>query len=115
MTEFARKVIAIVKKIPRGRVATYSQVAALAGKPHAARGVTWILSSSSGTHSLPWQRVISSRGRIAFPLGSSPYRKQKALLMKEKVKVASDGSVALEKFGWAKKPNKPRNQPRMFG
>lgn len=50
-----------IRKIPRGRVATYGQVARAAGFPGAARQVVWALHSSRG---LPWQRVVGARGRI---------------------------------------------------
>ena len=50
-----------IRKIPRGRVATYGQVARKAGFPGAARQVVWALHASRG---LPWQRVVGARGRI---------------------------------------------------
>ncbi|MCI0423473.1 MAG: MGMT family protein [Acidobacteria bacterium] len=50
-----------IRRIPRGKVATYGQVARAAGFPGAARQVVWALHSSRG---LPWQRVVSARGRI---------------------------------------------------
>jgi methylated-DNA-protein-cysteine methyltransferase-like protein len=50
-----------IRKIPRGKVATYGQIARAAGFPGAARQVAWALHSSRG---LPWQRVLGSRGRI---------------------------------------------------
>jgi methylated-DNA-protein-cysteine methyltransferase-like protein len=52
-----------VRKIPRGKVATYGQVAAAAGFPGAARQVAWALHSGSGT-GVPWQRVVGSGGLI---------------------------------------------------
>jgi len=50
-----------IRKIPRGKVATYGQIARAAGFPGAARQVVWALHSSRG---LPWQRVVGARGRI---------------------------------------------------
>lgn len=116
MTLFSRSVIAWVKKIPRGKVATYGQIARLAGKPHGARGVGWILNSSSETHKLPWQRVLNSRGKISFPVKSDEHKKQKSLLKKEGVKFAEDGSINLEQFGWKKEPTvkRDRRTPSMF-
>lgn len=55
---------AVVARIPRGRVATYGQVAALAGFPGASRQAAWALHASRG---LPWQRVVAAGGRIALP------------------------------------------------
>lgn len=108
-SEFALKVIACIGKIPEGRVATYSQIAGLAGKPHAARGVSWILHSSSKAHRLPWQRVIGSKGAISFPKGSAHFREQKRLLMKEGVLFLEDGTIDLVKWQWTRKPKAPKS------
>ena len=114
---FATKVIALIKKIPRGRVATYGQIAALAGKPRGARGVGWILNSCTESHGLPWQRVINSKGLISFPKKTVEYLNQSRLLRKEGVVVSPQGSISLEKYGWEKKvrkARKPANTPQMF-
>ena len=115
MTEYTRAVIAVVKRIPSGKVATYQQVAALAGRPHASRGVAMILNSSSRKHELPWQRVIRTTGIIAFKRGSHNFVMQRRLLLAEKVKVALDGTVDLTRFQWTRRAKKKRNQPKMFG
>lgn len=114
---FSQKVIEVVKKIPRGRVATYQQVAGLAGKLHASRGVAWILNSSSKKYKLPWQRVINSKGGISFKPGTHHFMMQKRLLTKEGVEVDSAGKIDLKCFQYRKKPKtiRRRNQPRMFG
>jgi methylated-DNA-protein-cysteine methyltransferase-like protein len=103
-TDFSLKVIQTLQKIPRGRVATYGQIAALAGKPHAARGVSWILSSSSTAHRLPWHRVLNSKGEIAFPWTSRHFVKQKKYLEAEGVEVTEPNRVDLKKYQWKKKP-----------
>lgn len=110
MTEFSRKVIALIAKIPRGKVATYGQIAALAGKPHGARGVAWLLNSSARAHRLPWQRVLGAKGRISFPRGSAHFTKQRSLLLREGVEVGPDGGVELATHQWSRKPrtNKTR-------
>ena len=66
---FCAAVRAAISTIPRGRVATYGQIAHLAGKPWGARQVSWILHSQSGKYRLPWQRVIGAAGRISLPAG----------------------------------------------
>lgn len=100
MTPFSKEVIHLIQKIPQGRVATYGQLAFLAGNPQGARGVVWILHSASESHQLPWQRVINSKGKISF----SPYSKknelQKNLLRKEGVEVSEEGFIDLEQYGW---------------
>ncbi|MCK7527697.1 MAG: MGMT family protein [Ignavibacteriales bacterium] len=65
-TPFTRQVKAVLRRIPRGRVATYGQIAALAGRERAARGVAWILHSSSEAGGLPWHRVIGGEGGSPF-------------------------------------------------
>ena len=60
---FAR-IRAVVRRIPRGKVATYGQIAYIAGYPGAARQVAWALHSSSG---LPWHRVLGAGGKILLP------------------------------------------------
>ena len=108
MTEFTASVIAIILKIPKGRVATYGQLAELAGKPHAARAVSWILHSSSKTHKLPWQRVVGAKGRISLPKRSKHYLEQIELLKLEKVHVTENGDIDLSKFQWKKRVPKER-------
>lgn len=117
MNAFTKKVLSLIKSIPKGRVASYGQIAILAGKPQGSRGVGWILNSCTKTYDLPWQRVINSQGRISFPRTTKQYKKQKSLLLKEKVKFKDNDSIDLEKYGWKKKPAKirrPKNQPKMF-
>ena len=115
---FTLKVFDVVRAIPRGRVATYSQVAGLAGKIHASRGVAWILNSCSKKYKLPWQRVINSQGKISFKPGTRNFLLQRTLLKKEGVVVdMENGRVDMAKFQYRKKPKAPklrRPQPRMF-
>ena len=114
MSDFALKVIAWVRKIPRGRVATYGQIARLAGKPHAARGVGWILHSCAESHGLPWQRVLNSQGRISFSPKTVEYKEQRKLLEKEGVHFLDRSSLDLATYGWKKDVKSPRGGPRMF-
>ena len=98
-TPFTREVKAVIRRIPRGRVATYGQIAALAGRERAARGVAWILHSSSETAGLPWHRVIGGRGAISLPRGRG-FEEQKELLTAEGVPVGRDGRIDLKRFQW---------------
>ena len=59
-------VLSVVRRIPRGKVSTYGQVALAAGYPGAARQVVWAL-RSSGARDLPWHRVVGAGGRILLP------------------------------------------------
>lgn len=116
ITDFSKAVIKWVQKIPRGKVATYGQIARLAGKPGAARGVGWILNSSSEKNDLPWQRVMNSQGAISFPPNTEEFKLQKKLLQNEGVEFISKKSIDLDLYGWKKEPQKTKkkNTPSMF-
>lgn len=119
MSPFADDVIKMVKIIPRGRVATYGQIARLAGKPHASRAVGWILNSCARAYRLPWQRVLNSQGRISFHPESSEYAAQKRLLKAEGVEFSTKHGLELKRFQWKKdrkvRTVKKRGTPSMFG
>jgi len=93
------RILAALKKIPKGKVATYGQIAALAGHPHAARQVARLLHTLSERERLPWHRVINRNGRISLPM-DGPGGIQRRLLRKERVEVKPDGSLDLDRFGW---------------
>ncbi len=117
LSPFSKKVIEAILKIPSGKVATYKQIAELAGKPQGSRGVSWILHSCSTTYKLPWHRVLNSQGRISFEVGSRNYREQKKKLEKEGVEFSAEGKLDLRKFQWSKRPAKAKSQaskPKMF-
>jgi len=88
-----------IAAIPPGKVATYGQIAHLAGKPWGARQVAWILHSQSGKYHLPWQRVIGADGRISLPPGRD-FMEQRRLLRREGVTVDECGRVDLLLFRW---------------
>lgn len=96
---FTVRAVAILRAIPRGKVATYGLVAAAAGSPLGARQVARILTTMSRAHRLPWHRVINSRGTISLPRGLG-FEMQRSLLRKEGVRVTPDGAVNLSKYLW---------------
>ena len=97
--EFEDRVKRVIKSIPRGRVATYAQVAALAGNHRAARQVVRVLLASSDKERLPWHRVINSRGGISLGRGRG-FERQKSRLLGEGVRVSRSGRISLEEFQW---------------
>jgi len=99
LTPFTHEVKAVIRRIPHGRVATYGQIAALAGRERAARGVSWILHSSSETAGLPWHRVIGGPGRISLPRGRG-FEEQKRRLVAEGVTVGRAGRIDLKRYQW---------------
>ena len=107
---FTRKVKEVIRAIPRGRVATYGQVAALAGRERAARGVAWILHSSSAAAGLPWHRVINGRGGISLGCGRG-FEEQKKRLIAEGVAVGRNGRVDLKRFQWGPKDGVAARSP----
>jgi methylated-DNA-protein-cysteine methyltransferase-like protein len=96
---FFEQVYALVRCIPRGRVATYGQIARLLEHPHAARTVGWALQGLTEGTDVPWQRVINVAGRISLsdPAGAA---EQRRLLEAEGVVFGPDERVDLERFGW---------------
>lgn len=99
---FHQRVIALIKKIPKGSVATYGQIAALAGSPRAARQVVRALHSSSQKEGLPWHRVVNIKGRISLPHGAG-YEEQQARLESEGVVFDRHGTIDLDTFLWSGK------------
>ncbi len=98
-TPFTREVQRVLRSIPRGRVATYGQIAALAGRERAARGVAWILHSSSESAGLPWHRIIGAGGAISLPRGRG-FEAQKKRLAAEGVAVGPRGRIDLKRYQW---------------
>ena len=88
-----------IAAIPRGKVATYGQIARLAGKAHGARQVSWILHSQSKKYRLPWQRVIGAAGRIRLPLHGG-FFEQRRLLRLEGVTVDDRGRIDMQAYLW---------------
>jgi methylated-DNA-protein-cysteine methyltransferase-like protein len=73
----------IVHSIPAGKVSSYGEVAKRAGLPRGARLVGRVLSNLPEGSTLPWHRVVNSRGCISFPPGSPQYREQRERLVSE--------------------------------
>ncbi len=96
---FAR-ILAVVRRIPRGRVATYGQVARLAGLPRHARHVGWALHGQPHGTPLPWHRVINARGAISLRRGDGAGDTQRLRLEAEGVAFGAGGRVPLGRFQW---------------
>jgi methylated-DNA-protein-cysteine methyltransferase-like protein len=94
------RIIDAVRALPRGRVASYGQVAVRAGLPGRARLVARVLAEAPASLRLPWHRVLRSDGRIAFPPGSRGHAEQARRLRAEGVVVAN-GRVAATGFAGA--------------
>ncbi len=97
---FYSKAKEIIRQIPEGRVATYGQIAAMAGHPLGARQVAWILHSSSDVDNLPWHRVVNRLGRISLKQNNG-YEQQKALLESEGIVFSADETIDFERYFWS--------------
>jgi methylated-DNA-protein-cysteine methyltransferase related protein len=94
------RIYAVVKRIPRGRVATYGQVATLAGLDGHARQVGYALHRVPGGIDVPWHRVINARGEISPRSASDSHELQRVLLEDEGVEFDVAGRVALNRYRW---------------
>ena len=89
----------VVHMIPSGKVATYGQVAALAGLPKAARFAGTSLKDLPKATRIPWHRVINAQGRISLPPSSASYQEQHQRLTQEGVLIRN-GRIALKDYQW---------------
>ncbi|UCC72822.1 MAG: MGMT family protein [Gemmatimonadota bacterium] len=93
------RIYEVVNRIPRGRVATYGQVAALAGLNGQARQVGYALHALKDD-SVPWHRVVNAQGRISSRREPGCERWQRQLLEEEGIVLDSEGRICLERFRW---------------
>jgi len=96
---FFSRVYALVRKIPRGKVATYGQIARALGSPRAARTVGWAMHDCPDN--VPWHRVVNGRGEISLR-PTSGYYEQRTRLREEGVQFNHAGRIDLKKYGWKK-------------
>lgn len=93
------RIWATVSDIPKGSVASYGQIAEIAGIPRGARQVGHALRKLPPNSNVPWHRVIQSSGRIAFDKGSPAYNRQSKRLMMEDVVILA-GRIDMQKYRW---------------
>lgn len=101
-----RRIWDAVARIPRGHVATYGQIAALAGQPRQARLAGYALHQTPDGLDIPWHRVINAQGRISFPPRSQAWREQRRRLEAEGV-VFLRGRVDLARYRWRARDESP--------
>lgn len=94
-----RRIWETVADIPQGRVANYGQIAEVAGIPRGARQVGYALRHAPDNLELPWYRVLTSSGKLAFDPNSSAFKRQRDHLAGEGVPVI-DGKVDMAKYRW---------------
>lgn len=96
-----RRIWAVVSRIPKGRVATYGQVARLAGLPNHARLAGYALHALPARSRVPWHRVVNAKGEVSERRdGSEHHILQRVLLGKERVRFDARGRIPLAVFRW---------------
>ncbi|MBR2447831.1 MAG: MGMT family protein [Clostridia bacterium] len=94
------KIYEVVKRIPKGKVATYGYVALLAGNPRWARVVGYALHNNPAPMVIPCHRVVNREGRVAEAFVFGGGNAQRELLEREGIVFREDGTVDLKKYGW---------------
>lgn len=90
----------VISRIPRGRVASYGQIATLAGIDGHARQVGYALHNLPSGADVPWHRVVNARGEVSLRTTSDSHELQRMLLEAEGVRFNARGRVDMEKFRW---------------
>ena len=91
---------AVISRIPLGKVATYGQIAALAGYPGQARQVGYALNVTPAELDIPWQRVINAQGRVSPRANPIAEEIQRQILEAEGSRFDAQGRVSLSKYQW---------------
>lgn len=89
-----------VKRIPRGKVATYGQIAMLAGNPRWSRAVGYALHANPDPENIPCYRVLNRFGGLAPAFAFGGAEQQAILLRADGIEVRDDNTVDLEKYMW---------------
>jgi methylated-DNA-protein-cysteine methyltransferase-like protein len=100
MSELYEKIYAVIRKIPGGKVATYGQIARLAGLGPHARLVGYALHALTPDKRVPWHRVVGAGGKIS--LGGEGFSTQRKLLESEGVEFNKGEKIPMDRFGWKK-------------
>ena len=90
----------LVRRIPEGRVATYGQIARLAGAPRRARQVGYVLAALPDQSAVPWHRVVNAKGKIS-PRSEPGYEEYQRILMEnEGIVFDKEGCISLARYQW---------------
>ena len=91
----------VIRRVPRGRVATYGTIAREARMPGRARHVGYALAALPDDHDVPWQRVVNAKGEVSRRSAAVGYeRLQQVMLEAEGVEFDERGRIDLDRFGW---------------
>lgn len=90
-----------IKKIPRGRVTTYGQVARAVRLPGGARAVGYAMAATPSGRGIPWHRVVGAGGRIRVP---EPHSMKQIRLLESEGVLLEGGAIDMKRFGWPSAP-----------
>lgn len=96
MNDFTQQVFACIYQVPVGKVATYGDIAKLAGMPSNARQVGKILSNLPADTKLPWYRIVNSQGKISLQGDRGDYQRQQ--LAAEGILLSAHGTISLRTY-----------------
>ena len=99
----------LVKRIPRGRVTTYGELAKALRLPGGARAVGYALAACPTGRGIPWHRVVGAGGRIRVP---EPHAGLQRRLLESEGVAIEQGRVSLARFGWSPAKRRPRARGR---
>jgi methylated-DNA-protein-cysteine methyltransferase-like protein len=102
----------VVRKVPRGRVATYGQIAEIAGLEGHARQVGYALHNLPEKSNVPWHRVVNAKGEISARTGGDSHELQRLLLEAEGVEFDAKGHMDLKRYRWDRTVTKERPRKR---
>lgn len=100
MSDFQESVYRVVRAVPRGSVVSYGGVAAILGKPRAARGVGRALCALGEDSDVPWWRVVNRNGEISIKCATHGAAVQRVLLEGEGVRFDESDRIDWRRFGW---------------
>ncbi len=95
------KIYDVVKRIPKGKVASYGTVAAMAGNPRWARVVGYALHSNPEPITLPCHRVVTKDGRVSVAFAFGGENMQRLLLNEEGIEFLDNGNIDMNKYEWS--------------
>lgn len=109
LSETYQHIYRVIRRIPAGRVATYGQIAQLAGLAGHARQVGYALHSLPDGQSIAWHRVINARGEISARSDPRSERIQRAMLEREGIVFDDQAKISLRRFRW--RPQSSKDAP----
>lgn len=100
MSDLYEKIYRVVSLVPKGRVASYGQIARLVGKPRHARHVGFALAATPESIKIPWHRIVSAKGEIRIQAKQGYDEYQRLLLEDEGVEFGIGGKIDMTRFQW---------------